>query len=453
MATRDAAAGIRAMKPAYIQKMPLELLSDIFKLSIAEPRHAMLDGVSVGLRRPAPWSLGHVCRSWRATTLGYPALWNTLLVKLTTDAAAVEEQLLRAGARDADAPLYVCFDLRSLPDVPQSVLDLIIPTSKRWVGLQLRNAQLIVLRPPSSHDDWIAGLAGKLPRLERLEIFNCGSWQPPKGVFTTAPRLTRVLTTCAGTGRDELSPSVDLPWAQLTHYCGAVDDPMGYLPHLSLAANTLVECVLGGPDRPRDEDNHPNSILFLPRLRRLHLVEGKLLEYITTPELQDLCLWSNTRGLQDHEFRTLVPFLQRSGCALRSLVLARFNFGPSLTADLLNAVPLLEELRVEGAHSYSQDRIFDALERCDSVPCLRQLTYGYQKRLMLKEAVLAAVTARVPTMQTLLLYEVVGDPISEEDPWIREVKELGVDVKCVSLDDALIERKCWGDYEYFSSRS
>ncbi|KAF7291092.1 hypothetical protein MKEN_01491100 [Mycena kentingensis (nom. inval.)] len=141
MASRDAAAGIRAMKPAYIQKMPLELLSDIFKLSIAEPRHAIrLDGVSVGLRRPAPWSLGHVCRSWRATALGYPALWNTLLVKLTTDAVAVEEQLLRAGARDADAPLYICFDLRSLPDVPQSALDLIIPTSKRWVAFNCATA-------------------------------------------------------------------------------------------------------------------------------------------------------------------------------------------------------------------------------------------------------------------------------------------------------------------------
>ncbi|KAF7322110.1 F-box domain-containing protein [Mycena kentingensis (nom. inval.)] len=361
---------------------------------------------------------------------------------------SVEKQLRRARASDVDAPLSVCFDSRSMPDIPKPLLDLVLPTSQRWVGLQLRNAQLELC-----DDDWVASLAGKLPRLERLEIFDCANWLPPEGVFTTAPRLTRALTTSADTG--EVSPPVELPWAQLTHYRGALE-PAEHIPHLFLAADTLVECVLGRAgmlDVILQDDIDPERIptpILLPRLRRLHLTSADLLDYITTPALEGLYLWSELWGIDDPDYWALVPFLQRSGCTLRSLALFNCDFGPTFTAELFNAVPLLEELLFEGTRVESGERMFAALSHSDDVslllPSLRELVYGYPNGTEPTETVFAAVKARVPTMRRFLLYEAEGWRVPEGDSRIRELKEMGVDAQWVSSDHPVVQRKHWGDF-------
>ncbi|KAJ7607943.1 hypothetical protein FB45DRAFT_1067681, partial [Roridomyces roridus] len=92
-----------------IRRMPPELLGDIFA-SVSYKRTISSEYDETTVEQP-PWFLGHICRSWRETALGFSSLWSSFHIKHDHGffdcfpQAMIEEQLLRAG----NAPLHVHF--------------------------------------------------------------------------------------------------------------------------------------------------------------------------------------------------------------------------------------------------------------------------------------------------------------------------------------------------------
>jgi hypothetical protein len=129
-----------------------------------------------------------------------------------------------------------------------------------------------------------------------------------------------------------------IPWAQITRYSGAFD-PDSQTEILEAAAN-LVSCALGF----RWDDVDRGIPTVLPHLRRLHLETPEFIQRLNTPLLEELIIhyW----GVTTYGAGEILPFVQRSSCMLKTLVLRRCNVHLDLIT-VLHGLPSLTHLVIE----------------------------------------------------------------------------------------------------------
>ncbi|KAJ7057568.1 hypothetical protein C8F01DRAFT_1306298 [Mycena amicta] len=142
--------------------LPPELLCDIF-------RHSLPDDYLAGSKDAIPpWTLGHVCRLWRMTAVGYSFLWSFIVIRaefrsVDRAVAALECQLSRSNTTKLSIFLY-CGYYAPEPEL----IAVLLPTSPRWKLLRFSEAR------GEDTLSWVAALEGNLRSLEALEFLNCG---------------------------------------------------------------------------------------------------------------------------------------------------------------------------------------------------------------------------------------------------------------------------------------
>ncbi|KAK0459256.1 uncharacterized protein EV420DRAFT_310895 [Desarmillaria tabescens] len=294
-------SGAGAAHPlAPVQRLPLELLFEIFTLAI-EPFNVFTGG---------PWILGRVCRRWRQVAWSCPALWASFSVprlsffKERASIALLNGVLQRSGC--ADLAFTVDFDY--LCGSHKALVDCLFPHISRW-----KSASFIHAKP-----DAIVSSFSELARPQPFQLVSLGlglaeptyldSVAGACNVFREAPRLRTLRLSVA---HQVFWPgSIQLPWAQLTHLIldlrtsGAVEK----------CINTLTLCrrieVFEDQTVDMDGSNMNTNIITLPALRSLHLRNSCILKYLTCPSLDELTLPSDV--LNVHTSMTLKMMQQRS---------------------------------------------------------------------------------------------------------------------------------------------
>jgi hypothetical protein len=104
----------------------------------------------------------------------------------------------------------------------------------------------------------------------------------------------------------------DIPplWVQLTTYKATYLTATIHFRNLTASAASLVEADLDFPTTSSDDWVRYCDTATLPRLRRLVVSRGALLDSLRTPVLEDLHIHGDTVTLPH-----VLPFLQASQCA------------------------------------------------------------------------------------------------------------------------------------------
>ncbi|KAJ6508327.1 hypothetical protein C8R45DRAFT_440054 [Mycena sanguinolenta] len=400
----------------FVHLLPAELVCEIFALA--------LESVS-GVDQP-PWHLGHVCRSWRDAAIAYPQLWSSFTLP-TAQLAMVKTQLRRS----ANAPLHVFWSANEDESNVVRVMDLVLAQCNRWVSLRLN------LRFVSGALDWLSPVRGCLPLLERLEVLS-GTDAVIPDVFLETPKLCQVIL-------DEWSSHYFSPvistWRQVTHYSG-VYPTQSQLDILQAAPN-LLTAHLDFQD-PWEVD----ASVTLPHLRRLFIQSPWFLIHLTTPALEELYCVFRYR-------RTLLPFVHRSSCLLKKLVLMACPVDAELIG-VLRGLPSLVYLLVEslnGAEVERQQRLlFRTMASRDDELCpnLTVFVYGIASDFP-RDLFFAMAQSRFQSsLKRLRVFDPYDCPEFEVDSITTPLKLLrdeGFDARFLDEDDAdlLMSKGFWSN--------
>ncbi|KAL4072022.1 hypothetical protein J3A83DRAFT_4188085 [Scleroderma citrinum] len=273
--------------PPPIDGLPTELLVSILDLTI----RAYPD-------RERQWELARVSRRWRDVILENPVFWTTIdLLALST--SAIKAQLKRSGNLLLDVIIKVEDSPRSICDLIESRMYIVMPHVHRWRALDMFD---ITTYYGSDHDNGrtvgeiidkaIYGL--KLPSLKHAVIQCTDGTVYPKFLSPTcAPSLEYLeLNNCPEQGGSFALPSTlktlklsFKPWDLIARYPSFI------------STQTLTTLSLSG--RIVYWPRQPNSIQF-PVLKTLTLTISRTNDFmhaITTPNLEHFNFFL---GHEDH---------------------------------------------------------------------------------------------------------------------------------------------------------
>ncbi|KAJ7749631.1 hypothetical protein B0H16DRAFT_1888046 [Mycena metata] len=362
---REASANVVLRHQAItsaVRRVPSELVCQIFALTLSNNEEG-------GTKNP-PWQLGHICRSWRRCALDYSPLWNHIEIPIDSaklsNISMLETQLLRA----ARAPLDVVWPA----EVDPHLLDLALPHSSRWRSLCLHVSE--------EYDGMLNRLhrvKDRLDRLEKLELVKAHETVIPD-VFREARCLREVILSDWEFRYP--SPSVQIPWAQITRYRGMYSWQR-QLEILETAPN-LRECAVGFDHFTHTEsfvESDDSAPVILPQLRRICTGSPGFLRHLTAPSLEGLYSVYHSESV----VVLLPPFIDRSSCSLNTLVLMHCAMAISaeLTAVLRDLTSLTYlALEPDDLQDTTADQISllnamtrtlpgsDTHELCPSLTCL-----------------------------------------------------------------------------------
>ncbi|KAJ6502739.1 hypothetical protein C8R47DRAFT_1007801 [Mycena vitilis] len=289
-----------------VRRTPPELLGDIFALTLSSHKHP-------------PWYLGHICRFWRLAALTYPHLWNSIALHYSSrPRVTLIETLLQ---RSSNAPLHVSWNGTS---IDQASMDAVLAHCSRWRSLYL-DARVA----DTSDFGWLQPVCGRLTALQTFSLSRPDPNVILPDVFSAAPMFREIYL--ADWYFPVPSPSVAIPWGQITAYRGAYE--ASAQRKILMAAPNVMQCSVRfvGAGQP-----HENTPITLPRLRRLCVERTGSLHHLTTPLLEEL--FSAYNAQQD--LLSLLPFLHRSSCSLTKLVLKHCDITLDLTDVMQNLVHL-----------------------------------------------------------------------------------------------------------------
>ncbi|KAJ7761231.1 hypothetical protein DFH07DRAFT_1059884 [Mycena maculata] len=375
-----------------IRRVPVELVCEIFSWAAESPCTRQIGPHTVV--RP-PWHLGHICRSWRQIALGYPSLWRSFSIfhapghsHLTTfPQSMIETQLLRSA--NASLVMQLNWKQEEEPPTESPLLDSLFLHSNRWESIHILSNNmecsgmlLEVLRP----------VKGRLSRLRQLEFLGDGECPPLSqcDIFSIAPNLRHVVLT--NSRADQYSPHLHIAWDQITHYNGVF---LG-AQQLDILRNTpnLIACVLGFDDQ---HETHGDTMVTLAHLRRFYAEWSHILAYLIAPSLEELC----TRG----PVGPLASFIQRSSCALTTLVLEKCSSSDGLV-PLLGHSPFLRFFMLGALNdTVNFSLVFTAMtvsgSSSDILPHLTSFAYGGPKYF--SNQLLPMIRSRLPSRRLSLL--------------------------------------------------
>ncbi|KAJ7457603.1 hypothetical protein B0H11DRAFT_2062778 [Mycena galericulata] len=291
---------------SVVRRLPFDILFELFIRLRGEPKII--------------WLLGRVCRQWRAVTISSPALWSYICPGLPLLAIATH--------LEKSKPCLLTINLGSSET---SALRLVAQHSQRWEVLILDARQRPDMAP-------VLAQIHELPFLRRVD-YRENTRSEPIRAFEIAPHLSEAIVH-SGT-------SVILPWMQLERVFLVYRLLDVSLDQLKLAMS-LVELNLFSvvwrnihAPAPGQKLKQPITPIHLPRLRRLHVSEPSVLSNLTCPSLEELFLG------QDVDM-SVIPFLERSACRMRTLSITCVLSMGSDIIPILNHTPTLFELRLIG---------------------------------------------------------------------------------------------------------
>ncbi|PBK86620.1 hypothetical protein ARMGADRAFT_1086456 [Armillaria gallica] len=275
---------------------------------------------------PALCTLGSVCRHWRATVLSTPSLWAQFNVGLRwkregeSRLPLLKTMLDRSRAADLSIGRYGLIDDGFDEQSVRALLECLVPTSHRW-----KNASIDF---DGNSDDMYEQIQGRLPLLERLELFSI--WSNPRvswedfRAFEDAPRLREL----ALGGGLSLVHKFPLPWSQITslhinHHIEP-DDLYGVFsvtPNLQFLHMSRQN--KNGSCSAWDPDESDVSIVCLT-LRHLDVVDSALFRAATMPSLEEISIDLLPADAEDdnkYGADLFHGFLHRSQCPMRKLTL------------------------------------------------------------------------------------------------------------------------------------
>ncbi|KAJ7457614.1 hypothetical protein B0H11DRAFT_2062818 [Mycena galericulata] len=258
-----------------VRRLPFDILAEVF----------------IHSRGKKVLLLGRICRRWKAVTLALPVLWSYIERGLPLPAIAAHLE------NSNPCPLTISLSSSEIP-----ALHLVVQHSERWEVVALEMGPEIMLAI-------LAQIHGKLPLLRRVDYRDYDSRAEPCRAFEIAPRLSEA--SIRG------STPVVLPWAQLQRVFLAYQVFDVTLDQLKLA-KSLVELNL--MTLIGQTPNQPIDPIRLPRLLRLFIDGGNVLDNLTCPSLEELFIG------QDKDM-SVIPFLNR-------------------IISILNQAPTLFELRL-----------------------------------------------------------------------------------------------------------
>ncbi|KAJ7657290.1 hypothetical protein DFH06DRAFT_460199 [Mycena polygramma] len=325
-----------------------------------------------------PWVLSHISQQWRATAMECPDLWAYIEI----DQAATHPTLRPSGypmdklqtllERSRNRPLFVrfCTVARSFDPAPFSphadrLFGALIGRSSRWSSCFLRCS-------PDSFP-LLAQVKGKLPILRSLALEIIFEQNVAVDAFEIAPQLSSVVL---GGGLDT---DLSLPWSRVVRYrC----DYMHWQEHIDVLErlNNMQECCL---TMNNWTENEHTGLLDCPKLRRLYVNRGDMLEFIA-PALEELVIEPLKMTPPSPSLLNLCGLIQRSACQLTKLCLIAAIPSTTDVPDLvvaLELLPSLVELCVQSRRA-SETTILDTLVTSLAgltpylLPRLEELTFG-----------------------------------------------------------------------------
>ncbi|KAJ7294073.1 hypothetical protein C8J57DRAFT_1270722 [Mycena rebaudengoi] len=286
-----------------IRSLPYDVLGEIFSWTLPQLIFCSIEPSQ------NPWAISRVCTRWRKLALSLPELWSYIRVDghERFPLALLDLQLERSGR----FPLSIAFfsGMNAM-----DAFKLLIEHSDRWRTVQLRL------------QSWMCPLldlnvTGRLPLLRSLiTTYSVPREQHMSSckAFEIAPSLQHVIIT-------SLRLDLPVPYAQLVRLRSVA------LPTSSLRlAHNLRELTLFG----HLTTHEPGPLIELPHLRVLQIHDGKFLEDLVLPALEDIYVFFQPLSL--------ISLVHRSSCAVRKLIALYAT--PAETVELLEHIPTLAEL-------------------------------------------------------------------------------------------------------------
>ncbi|KAJ7153803.1 hypothetical protein C8R46DRAFT_1119630 [Mycena filopes] len=404
-----------------IRRTPPELVFEI--LGQAWPSTRRIGNHTAS--RP-PWQFGHICRSWRASALASPYLWNSVEIYHSSAFPAHDisplPMLQTQYLRSASQPLEVVISEWAWGAGIDAVwMESFLSQSDRWKSLRLRISGYLF--------EALGPLRRRLPSLQMLEL-ELGSGFSPIGIFEVVPKLSAIILTDPACRQP--SPPFEAPWSQITHYRGT------YGVHRQLeilsAAPRLVECGLGVlVHDPAVVGAHP--VIKLYQLRKLHIKRSMFLDVLEAPMLTHLFMTG--------EVDALPSFLHRSSCHLTRLAVTYCTHIAAFT-DVLRLLPGLTHLTLEPNFGLQQEtkQLFAAMTLpsgsapSDICPMLTAFAYGDRRLGDIEGTLMAMVESRVQrgTLSFFRLW--LHSPPAAIGEQMNRLSEGGIDAAIISPADA-----------------
>ncbi|KAJ7052780.1 hypothetical protein C8F01DRAFT_1169939 [Mycena amicta] len=299
---------------APVRRIPNEILCEIFLWAAKHHRGR------VGLA--APWHLGHISSHWRAVALSFPPLWSSFTVHdRCADPPNVRKTRLAAQlTRSADAPLSIrLWWSEQSEETEASLIRTLVSQSPRWKNL--------IVCPSGDVDTFFSLLQPVKWRLGKLEKLHCQFYSPLRksvDIFLHLPNLQHLNFMVQHN-------HLRLSWGQVIN-CYMEGLLCEHLENLGEAHN-LVDLHLNVDH----EGLIPGSMVTLPNLRRLCIVNTDGLSHFTAPKLERL-----NASTEDLDF--IPPFLQRSNCQLSVLVLFEEDDTEITMPDLISVLRCVPSL-------------------------------------------------------------------------------------------------------------
>ncbi|KAK6978016.1 F-box domain-containing protein [Favolaschia claudopus] len=312
--------------------LPPEIISEIFLHFL--PTYPEAPGL---LDNPSPTNLTHVCRHWRAIAIATPALWRSIDLRHDeAHAEAVNTLCPLWLERSGNLPLsFFATDNDLFPAFLSSV-----PHRARWEHLELSLLDA----------DELKAINGPMPLLYTLTLFFRRKPEPRVPFDLQHLSLLRVVTL-----DDHGSPSVILPWSQLTSLTLRSMRSDSCMSILSQTLN-LVDCTLSlwGRDAPiKNQDlalSHLKTLVFEPSSQPSH-TDSDFFRLFITPSLRRLELPEALLGSRK-PITSLRSFILRCGCTLNEL---RITEGFSSEYAYRNAFSSIPTIRFIAEQVYSND--------------------------------------------------------------------------------------------------
>lgn len=172
-------------------RLPLELLTEIFILNLPEPvREVAREIKKDSIRTIPPRNLLHVCRRWRSVVESTPKLWSQwafiMFIRNEDDSRTLTRLIQQYVALSGNSPLSFYMDLRCFLHRIQVFQCILLSTQHRWkrvnlsrpglsiYAAQLARAPLCELTLESAADE-LKGVSDTLifSKLKYLHIYSC----------------------------------------------------------------------------------------------------------------------------------------------------------------------------------------------------------------------------------------------------------------------------------------
>ncbi|KAJ7140393.1 hypothetical protein C8R46DRAFT_1320308 [Mycena filopes] len=305
----DVARNAAILSP--LRRMPTEMLSEIFSLTLASDGRTNI--------KDSPWTLSHTCSRWRAIAIDSPSLWSFIAINCGSDfkdlAVLYPLPLLRTQlSRAARLRLHFEADCTGVHAHHQTVLfELFVEYSAMWFDVDLT---LLTGLLPAMED--IRGHVALLHSLSLGWFTSTSAAEVNIDCFVDAPALRSVNL------RLERFPRVSLPSSlQLTRY--RLNGPWKcHLDVLRQCAPSVIEARVyvleeQSPDVRRVVPG--DKLIELPNLRLLYLSHSDIMDCLRVPALRELGLLPSDSELPRHinSPHHIGSMVVRSCCTLRAL--------------------------------------------------------------------------------------------------------------------------------------